>query len=168
MRVWFARLLPPTADAGGVHDRKRTIMVLSVFAFWLVFTSCTQTEVDVADVVFLGGTVWSGIEGDPTARALALRNGRVLAIGSDAEIRSHAGPATEVVALDGRSVLPGFVDAHTHFISGGFQLSSVDLRDASTPEEFNDETPAFYSRHRVRICSHLRTGGRTDLCTDQD
>jgi len=46
------------------------------------------------------------------------------------------GEGTQVLDLAGRLAVPGFIDSHTHFIPGGFQLSSVDLRDAATPEEF--------------------------------
>jgi predicted amidohydrolase YtcJ len=51
-------------------------------------------------------------------------------------MEAFVGRETELVELGGRMVMPGFIDSHTHFIPGGFQLSSVDLRDASTPEEF--------------------------------
>jgi predicted amidohydrolase YtcJ len=59
-----------------------------------------------------------------------------VAVGTTQEVRGHIGPATQVVELTGRMVVPGFIDSHTHFIPGGFQLSSVDLRDAATPAEF--------------------------------
>jgi hypothetical protein len=57
-----------------------------------------------------------------------------------------AGPATEVIELNGRFAMPGFIDTHTHFLEGGFRLASVDLRDAATPEEF-----------ARRIAEHART-----------
>jgi predicted amidohydrolase YtcJ len=60
-----------------------------------------------------------------------------------AEVEALMGEETEVVQLRGRMVVPGFVDSHTHFIPGGFQLSSVDLRDAGSPEEFGRRIGAF-------------------------
>ncbi|HEX9886972.1 MAG TPA: amidohydrolase [Longimicrobiales bacterium] len=105
--------------------------------------ACNHPEADVADQVYVGGVVWTGEAGAPTHEALAVRDGRVLAVGTTDDIRALAGPATEVVELAGRSVLPGFIDAHTHFVSGGFQLSSVDLRDAPTPAEFARRIGAF-------------------------
>jgi predicted amidohydrolase YtcJ len=89
-----------------------------------------------ADTIFIGGTVWSGVPGAPTAEAVAVKAGFVQAVGTDKEIRALKGRGTEVVRLDGQMVVPGFIDSHTHFIPGGFQLSSVDLRDAATPTEF--------------------------------
>jgi predicted amidohydrolase YtcJ len=70
------------------------------------------------------------------AEAIAVKDGKILAVGSSKEILALASPSTEVVALEGQMVVPGFIDSHTHFIPGGFQLSSVDLRDAASPEEF--------------------------------
>ncbi|MDH5588543.1 MAG: amidohydrolase family protein [Gemmatimonadota bacterium] len=90
----------------------------------------------MADLVFRGGMVWTGMPGWGQATALAVTEGRIVLVGSDAEVGALVGDATEVVELNGRALVPGFIDAHTHFISGGFQLSSVDLRDAATPEEF--------------------------------
>ncbi len=89
-----------------------------------------------ADVVLRGGTIWVGPESPPVA-ALAIDDGRVLALAGEASgLDSLTGPGTRVIELAGRAVVPGFVDAHTHFITGGFQLSSVDLRDAADPDEF--------------------------------
>ncbi len=96
-----------------------------------------------ADLVFRGGEVWTGDPAMATAQAVALKDGRVLAVGSDADVGAYVGEATRVVELAGRAVTPGFIDAHTHFIDGGFKLSSVDLRDASTPQEFARRIGAF-------------------------
>ncbi|MGD2071818.1 MAG: amidohydrolase family protein [Gemmatimonadota bacterium] len=89
-----------------------------------------------ASTIYVDGVVWTGEEGAPRYEALAVAGGQVLAVGTSREVRALADASTEVVDLGGRALVPGFIDAHTHFISGGFQLSSVDLRDASTPEEF--------------------------------
>jgi predicted amidohydrolase YtcJ len=94
----------------------------------------------VADVVLIGGRIWTApgaaVSGNDAAGALAVSNGRVLAVGSDDEIERHIGPATARIDLAGRRVVPGFMDAHTHFISGGLELAGIALRDAATPEEF--------------------------------
>jgi predicted amidohydrolase YtcJ len=90
----------------------------------------------VADLVVLGGVVWTGVAGQPDQEAVAIAGDRVLAVGSHAEIRRLAGPATRVIDAAGGLVVPGFIDSHVHFITGGFRLTSVQLRDADTPEEF--------------------------------
>ncbi|CAN5632288.1 amidohydrolase [soil metagenome] len=98
---------------------------------------------DTADLVLTGGVVWTGVADAPPAEAVALRDGRIIAVGSDTEVRRFAGAATRVIELAGRMVVPGLADNHTHFMSGGFQLASVDLRDAATPAEFGDRIGAF-------------------------
>ena len=90
----------------------------------------------MADLVMIGGVAWTAIEGSALAEAVAVRDGRIMATGSNQDIQALVRPGTRVIELNGRTVTPGFIDAHTHFISGGFQLSNVDLRDAATPEEF--------------------------------
>jgi predicted amidohydrolase YtcJ len=104
---------------------------------------CYESEVEVADLVFRGGRIWTGQEGVALQEALAVRNGRIVAVGTDETVDAHVGTETRVVELDGRSLLPGFIDAHTHFIDGGFKLAGVDLRDAATPEELTRRIAAF-------------------------
>ncbi len=83
-----------------------------------------------ADLVLRGGRVWAG-KGLPPATALAARDGRVVAIGGDAVVAPWIGKGTRVIELHGRLAVPGFNDAHVHFLSGGFGLLSVDLRPAT-------------------------------------
>jgi len=90
-----------------------------------------------ADLVVTGGLVWTGLSsGNPQPGAVAVRGGKVLLVGDSAAVAPLIGPRTQVVDAHGGLVLPGFADGHTHFISGGFQLASVDLRNAATPQEF--------------------------------
>jgi predicted amidohydrolase YtcJ len=119
----------------------------AIMAGLLLVAACGERKGDVADLVFRGGVVWTG---SPTAeraqeraQAVALKDGKVLAVGSDADVGSWVGEATRVVELDGRTVTPGIIDAHTHFIDGGFKLASVDLRDAATPAELARRIGAF-------------------------
>ncbi len=96
-----------------------------------------------ADTVLLGGKVWTGDPARPEVQALAIREGKVAALGTDADIRRLAGPSTTVLALAGRRVVPGFNDAHVHFFDGGQGLASVQLRDAPSPEAFRDRIGAY-------------------------
>ena len=80
--------------------------------------------------------VWTGDPRRPWADAIAVRGDRIAAVGSSAEVRKMAATDTRIVDAAGRLVVPGFIDSHVHFLDGGFALSSVQLRDARTPEEF--------------------------------
>jgi predicted amidohydrolase YtcJ len=87
-------------------------------------------------LILINGRVWTGVKAQPWAEALAVRGERIIAVGATADVRKLAGPATRVIDLKGKLALPGFIDGHTHFVTGGFHLLSVDLRDAVTPDEF--------------------------------
>jgi len=89
-----------------------------------------------ADLVILNGAVWTVDPAKPKAEAVAIVRDRIAAVGSNEEIRKWIGPATKQIDARGGSVLPGLIDSHVHFASGGFELSSVQLRDAATPQEF--------------------------------
>jgi predicted amidohydrolase YtcJ len=89
-----------------------------------------------ADLVVINGGVWTVDPSQPRAEAVAIVGDRIAAVGSNSEIHNWTGPQTRVVDAGGKTVLPGFVDSHVHFSTGGFQISGVQLRDAATPEEF--------------------------------
>ncbi len=98
--------------------------------------SARAQQTPSADFVILHGHVWTVDRGHPQAEAIAIQGSRIAAVGSDAEISRWIGPATKKIDAQGKSVLPGFIDAHVHFSSGGGEISSVHLRDAATPQEF--------------------------------
>ena len=80
--------------------------------------------------------VWTGDRARPWADAVAIVGDRIAMVGSSAEIRKTTTSATTVIDARGMMVVPGFIDAHVHFLIGGFGLSSVQLRDANTRAEF--------------------------------
>ena len=86
--------------------------------------------------------IWTGDPGMPWAEALAVSGERIAAIGTSADIRRLAGSLVPADAR-GRLVVPGFIDAHVHFVDGGFRLASVQLRDARTRDEFVARIRAF-------------------------
>ncbi|BBX73590.1 amidohydrolase [Mycobacterium shinjukuense] len=82
----------------------------------------------VATVVFRRGAVYTLDPSSPWAEAVAVRGRHIVAVGSNAEVSARIGPATRVVELDGRMLLPGFVEAHIHPIVGAFFTPGVDLQ----------------------------------------
>ncbi len=80
-----------------------------------------------ADVVLFGGRIYTMDQARPLARGVAIRDGRVIAVGTEAEIRDVAGPDTEQINLEGRTALPGFTDAHLHLVEYGLSLTGVQL-----------------------------------------
>ncbi len=124
----------------------------------LLFPFLAFSQIQVADVVFTNAKVWTVDPGKPVAQAVAVSGDRIIAVGTNAEIRSLAGPKTKITDIGGRLMLPGFIDNHTHFSSGGFQLQNVDLRDAASEREF-----ARRIRERAeRYPSRWITGGDWD------
>ena len=89
-----------------------------------------------ADLIVTNARVWTVDPDRPEAEALAILGDRLVAVGSRAEVEAWRGPSTEVIDAGGRRVLPGFNDAHVHFVDGSAKLSRVDLKDARSPEEF--------------------------------
>lgn len=115
-------------------------------------------EPQPAELLLVNGVVWTGGAAG-RAEALAVKDGRVLHVGTTDEVRRFRGPGTREIDLGGRLVVPGFIDSHTHFADGGFQLASVDLRDAATPAEFTRRIGEFA---RSLPAGRWITGGNWD------
>jgi len=89
-----------------------------------------------ADLVLTGGAVYTVDAARSWAQAVAVRDGRIAAVGTDASMRPHVGPRTEVVNLRGRMLLPGFQDAHVHASGGGLERGQCDLTGEHTREGY--------------------------------
>jgi hypothetical protein len=80
-----------------------------------------------ADLILYHGLVTTLDRSNPSATAIAIKDGKFLAVGSDAEIMKHAGPQTKTIDLRGKRVLPGLNDNHTHVVRGGLNFN-MELR----------------------------------------
>jgi predicted amidohydrolase YtcJ len=83
-----------------------------------------------ADLLFTGGAVYTADSVRPWAEAVAVRDGRILAVGSAAELAELQGPSTVVTNLAGKLLLPGFTESHVHFIELSFRVAQVDATEA--------------------------------------
>jgi predicted amidohydrolase YtcJ len=88
-----------------------------------------------ADLVLTNGKIYTVDNSRPQASALAVRGGRVLFVGSDAEAKVLAGPSAMVIDLHGATVVPGIVDAHAHLLSLGNMLQRVNVAGSTSYDE---------------------------------
>ncbi len=98
---------------------------------------CSREEkAGVADLALTGGKIYT-VDGNRSwAEAVAIKDGRIVFVGSDEGTKSHIGKDTKVVVLEGRMVVPGFQDAHIHPISAGVEANACDLNGVITVEEY--------------------------------
>jgi hypothetical protein len=107
-----------------------------------------RAAIPKADVIFVHGNIYTGAEQKSSfheitrARALAVRDDRVLAVGTENDVLRLKGPQTQIVDLGGHFVMPGFNDAHTHLAEAGFQRLSVDLVGVKSLDEFRERIRA--------------------------
>ncbi len=119
----------------------RFLVLLALFGA----AALMQAQSSPPEVIFLHGNIYAGALTDaaapaktialPRAQALAVRQARIVAIGTNAEIEKLKGRQTQVIDLGGHFVMPGFNDAHLHFSSGGFDKLNVSLAGTRTLEE---------------------------------
>ena len=100
-----------------------------------------------ADAVLVHGKVYTQNAAQPWAEAIAIGDGKILAVGNGAEIAKYRGPKTQVIDARGHLVLPGFVDSHVHFISGSLGLETVALDTAETVAEIQKRVKEFAAAH---------------------
>jgi len=81
-----------------------------------------------ADTVYRGGTIHTIDAHDTLAQAIAIKDGRIAYVGPDAGVQGQIGPATKVIDLKGRTVLPGLIDGHMHPVAGGLDLLKCSLK----------------------------------------
>jgi predicted amidohydrolase YtcJ len=90
------------------------------------------------------GKIWTGNAQEPWAEAIAIRGDSIVAVGTLEKVKKWEGENTVTNSYtENQLIVPGFIDTHTHFVDGGFRLSSVQLRDAKTKEEFIDRIKKF-------------------------
>jgi predicted amidohydrolase YtcJ len=103
-----------------------------------------------ADLAFVNGAVYTVDAARSRAQAVAVKDGRIVAVGSDDIVAEHLGPRTEVFDLDGRMLLPGFQDAHVHPVSGGVDRLQCDLHDLHSGEDYLLRVKTYAHEHPDR------------------
>jgi predicted amidohydrolase YtcJ len=113
---------------------KQCSLLLSVV---LALAVCVfgQTQ-PAADLIIQNARVWTVDSSRPEAEAVAVLGDRIVAVGSSLQVDAWRGPHTRVIDAGGKRLLPGFNDAHVHFMDGGSQLDNVQLNDATSAQEF--------------------------------
>lgn len=132
---------------------------LGSFLCWLIGwfcsfstnTTCVAQDSELANLVVFHAKIHTMDSTRPIAQAIALRGNRILQVGDDDAIRTRIGPQTKTIDAQGRLVLPGFNDSHVHFLQGGQQLSSVQLRTSNSQADF--------------LAGHRTAASRLDRCS---
>jgi predicted amidohydrolase YtcJ len=121
--------------------------LLATISLACSLSSMAQNSIQPAEVVLLHGHIYTLDSGYPWAQALAIRDGKILAVGTDREIAHYRGPSTRVIDAKGRLVLPGFTDCHVHFMDGSFSMRQVNVEDAKTVAEIQERIKAYAAAH---------------------
>src|SRR5918911_1791990 len=113
---------------------------MKTFIFTLLIAALSlfnvSPKIETADVVFTNGNIYTANERQPRAQAIAVKNGRIIFVGSDEGLKKYEGKETRVVDLKGRTVLPGLTDAHYHLIGVGLREMTLNLEGTASLEDF--------------------------------
>ena len=111
--------------------RRTLVVVASLLALRILPPPAAAAPAQEASLILTGARVWTGDSERPWASAVAIAGERLLAVGDSGEALVHKGPATRVLDLPGRFVVPGFIDDHTHFDRAGTLILGVNLLDVA-------------------------------------
>ena len=129
----------------------------------------TLSPAEAADVIFHGGIILTMDPAQPRAQAIALQGEKIIAIGTDQEVMTLKGDQTKVIYLDGRTLMPGFVDAHTHILNDagafgtdldGIQQLALEngittIGSMFTTQDFLSEMRDYNAENRLRLRTSL-------------
>ena len=101
---------------------RRVWCFMFLFALFSTVTAAEESNRRTAELLLLNGHIYTSNPARPWAQALAIRAGRILAVGDDAEVLKFKGPGTRVLDLGGRTAMPGIIDSHIHFLDGSLSL----------------------------------------------
>ncbi len=113
----------------------RTTLLLSLLTIFGLAPGCAVAEQE-ADVIFKNGNIYTVNEKQPVAEALAVRQGKIIFVGSNAEIAKYQGSTTQVIDLKGYTVVPGLADAHCHLSGVGARELNLNLEGTTSLEDF--------------------------------
>src|SRR5664279_5056390 len=98
----------------------------------IIFSSCNHHP--MADRIYFNAKIWTGDSANPAPEAIAIKDSLILYVGND--FHPYADDHTTLVDLNGKMLVPGFIDNHVHFLDGGYYLANIDLREAKSKADF--------------------------------
>ncbi|KAG8363710.1 hypothetical protein BUALT_Bualt19G0050700 [Buddleja alternifolia] len=125
-----------------VTRRKYTKHMISPHVICCLLINCwilaeRWFQVAAEDLLVMNGSIYTSDAALPFADSMAIRDGRILHLGNySTSIKSFAGSKTRILNLEGKAVVPGFIDSHVHLIFGGLQMARVQLRGLSRKDQF--------------------------------
>lgn len=141
-------MIHPALSPHGARLGWRPCLLASVM-LGLAWVGCAS-PLPPADLVLTGGTVYTVAEAAPRATALAIRDGEIVYVGDDDGVARFVGPNTQLVELDGRLVLPGFIDTHAHPVQSAGLSYALRLSSALSPDDVLIQVEAYAARNPDR------------------
>lgn len=112
----------------------RIALLFSLFSL-LIFDSCTTEEKEYADTIFINGNIYTADSTNTKVEAVAVKNGKILDLGSSKNISAYKNEVTQVVDLKGKTMTPGFIEGHGHLMGLGYNMLDLDLLDVKSYDE---------------------------------
>jgi predicted amidohydrolase YtcJ len=122
-------------------------LIALIFAGFLLISACNQSKGVPADTLLIHARIYTVNPKEPWAQAMAVREGKIIAVGSDRAIAAYQGTSTKVIDAKEHMVLPGFIDAHVHMMAGAAQLSGVTFNDTRTIGDFQKAIKDYAAAH---------------------
>ena len=131
-----------------IKGRNKSLFWGAALLFALTASSYgRKKEATVADTVVVHGKVYTANRTQPWVEAVAIRGGKIIAMGTNAEVQKYRSAGTKVVNAGGRLVLPGFVDCHIHFLDGSLSLGRVNLEGAKDVADIQERLRGYAAKH---------------------
>ncbi|EEI93008.1 hypothetical protein HMPREF0765_1306 [Sphingobacterium spiritivorum ATCC 33300] len=103
------------------------IILFPIFLL-LILSGCqTSSKKDIADIIYFGGPILTMEDDNPEVEAIAVKDGKILFSGTKAAADQYTGENTTLHDLNGKTLLPGFIDAHGHLASRAGMMQAIDL-----------------------------------------
>jgi hypothetical protein len=124
------------------------LFLLALFSFLFIFISgCTSNNAHSADLVFKNGFIFTVDSLSSTAEAVAAKDGKIIFVGKDDAVKNFIGEKTKIIDLNGKMILPGFIDSHAHPISSFRYFYELNLYGLKTKEEIQDAIKKYLTDH---------------------